>query len=245
MAVTLNLQNTINWAQPLIKQQPLNVSNMEPGLTCANMVLQRILGSPFIWRPNRGNASFTASNADGTDYVVVISDLGRIEPEGMWLVDSTGTIQPLEGAQCLPKSATVDRPRSISPQYDDNTGNITFRLNTIPDIGTGDVPGGPYTVNMDYQRKAPLMTSFGSTFGPMPDEFSYIFNMLFLAFAGQLASDPRAFAWSSQGVAALLGAQKGLKAQEIAIFLGEWERAMQTMASSQGMEKLGQAGLAK
>jgi len=37
----------------------------------------------------------------------------------------------------------------------------------------------------------------------------------------------------------------GLKAQEIAIFLGEWDRAMQTVASSQGMEKLGQAALAK
>lgn len=243
MAVTLNLQNTINWAQTLIKQQPLNVSNMEPGLTCANMVLQRVLGSPFVWRFNRGNVNFDIANAGGTDYDIDVGDLGRIETQ--WLVDNLGNILPLEGAVCLPRSATVDRPQQMSPQYDDNTGFITFRMNCVPDIGTATVGGGPYDVFVDYQKKAELMTSFGSNFGPVPDEFSYIFNMLFLAFAGQLASDPRAFAWSSQGVAALLGAQKGLKAQEIAIFLGEWERAMQTIASSQGMEKLGQAGLAK
>jgi hypothetical protein len=238
MAVTLNLQNTITWAQTLIKQQPLNVSNMEPGLTCANMVLQRVLGSPFVWRFNRGNASFAASNGAGTDYAVTINDLGRIETQ--WLTDNTGTIQPLEGAVCLPKSATVDRPRQLAPQYDDNAGNITFRLDVVPDTDLG-----PYTVFVDYQRKAKLMTSFGSDFGPVPDEFGYVFNMLFLAFAGQLSGDARAFAWSSQGAAALIGAQKGLKAQEIAIFLGEWERAMQTMASAQGMEKLGQQALAK
>jgi hypothetical protein len=238
MAVTLNLQNTITWTQTLIKQQPLNVTNMEPGLTCANMVLQRVLGAPFVWRFNRANTSFTALNADGTDYAVAIGDLGRIETQ--WLLDNTGTIQPLEGAICLPKSATVDRPRQLAPQYDDNAGNITFRLDVVPDLESG-----PYTVFIDYQRKAQLMTSYGSTFGPVPDEFSYVFNMLFLAFAGQLTGDARAFAWGSQGVAALIGAQKGLKAQEIAIFLGEWERAMQTMASAQGMEKLGQAALAK
>jgi hypothetical protein len=237
MSVTLNLQNTINWAQPLIKQQPLNISNMEPGLTFANMVLQRVLGSPFIWRFNRGTFSFPVTEAGGTDYVAVVTDLGRIEPEAMWIVDAEGNEQPIEGKQALPKSATVDRPRIMAPQYDDNAGNITFRLNTVPDAN--------YTVYCDYQRKAAQMLSYGYSFAPVPDEFQYVFNMLFLAFAGQVASDPRAAYWNTQGIAALLGAQKGLKAQEIAIFLGEWERAMQTMASSQGMEKLGQSALAK
>src|SRR5580658_9715977 len=101
MSVTLNLQNTINWAQPLIKQQPLNISNMEPGLTFANMVLQRVLGSPFIWRFNRGTFSFPVTEAGGTDYVAVVTDLGRIEPEAMWIVDAEGNEQPIEGKQAL------------------------------------------------------------------------------------------------------------------------------------------------
>ena len=238
MAVTLNLQNTINWAQPLIKQQPLNVSNMEPGLTFGNMVLQRVLGPPFSWRFNRGSANFAIQNSGGSDYSVAILNLGWIEDE--WLEDANGVYYPLEGAIALPRASTADRPRQIAPQFDDNAGNIVFRFNTIP-----DTEGGPYRAFVDYQKKAPLIQSYGDTFAPIPDEFSYIFNMLFLAFAGQVASDPRAAYWGTQGVAALLGAQKGLKIQEIAIFLGEWDRAMQTTASAQGMEKLGQAALGR
>lgn len=238
MGVTLNTQNTINWATTIIKNQPLNISNWEPGLGFLNIVLQTMLGAPFVWRFNRKNVSFGISNAGGTDYVVVIADLGRIE--SMWLVNAAGNVQPLEGAVELPKTATVDQPTQMAPVYDDNAGNITFRFNSIP-----DTQGGPYTVFIDYQAKAAQLTSYGNTFSPVPDEFAYVFNMLFLGLAGNLANDPRAQLWGTKGIAALLGAQKGLQAQEIAIFLGEWQRAMNTIASSQGLEKAGMAGLVR
>jgi hypothetical protein len=125
----------------------------------------------------------------------------------------------------------------MAPVYDDNAGNITFRFDAIPDASD--------TVFVDYQRKAPVATSFGSTWAPLPDEFGYIYNQLFLALAGNLVSDPRAPLWSQYGVAALLGAQTGLSAQAIAIFVGDWDRTMQTLARAQDTIKTGMAGLAK
>jgi hypothetical protein len=235
MAVTINLQAVITWVQTILRQQPLNVTNMEPGLTFANLVLQRVLGPPMRWRFNRGNVSWAISQAGATDYAISIPDL--LWPEVYWLVNAAGTVQPCEGRVVLPKSATVDRPTEISPVYDDNAGTITMRCNTIPDAN--------YTAFMDYQRKAKLLTSYGSTFGPVPDEFSYIFQKLYLAIAAQLVGDPRAAAWSAEGVAALLGAQNGLTVQEIAIFLAEWDRLLNSLANSTGMQKFGIAGLAR
>ena len=40
--------NSVVFAQTLIKNQRLNVNGQEPGLTMANIVLQRILGPPCI-----------------------------------------------------------------------------------------------------------------------------------------------------------------------------------------------------
>jgi len=235
MAVSINLQAVITWVQTILRQQPLNVTNLEPGLTFANLVLQRLLGPPMRWRFNRSNASWPITQAGGTDYVVQIPTL--LWPEVYWLVNGAGTVQPCEGRVVLPKSATVDRPTEISPVYDDNQGNITMRCNTVPD--------GSYTAFMDYQKKAQLLTSYGSTFGPVPDEFSYIFQKLYLAMAGQLVGDPRAGAWLAEGVAALLGAQTGLTVQEIAIFLAEWDRLINSLANNSGLQKLGIAGLAR
>ena len=235
MGVSINLQSVITWVQTILRQQPLNVTNLEPGLTFANLVLQRLLGPPMRWRFNRGNVGWAISQAGGTDYVVSIPTL--LWPEAYWLVNAAGVVQPCEGRVVLPKSATVDRPTEISPVYDDNQGNITMRCNTIPDAN--------YTAFMDYQQKAQLMTSYGSTFGPVPDEFSYIFQKLYLGIAGQLVGDLRAGIWSQEGTAALLGAQNGLSVQEIAIFLAEWDRLMNSLANTSGLQKLGIAGIAK
>lgn len=235
MAVTINLQSVVTWVQTILRQQPLNVTNMEPGLTLSNLVLQRAVGPPMRWRFNRGNVSWAISQGGGTDYVVSIPTL--LWPEVYWLVDEDGIVQPCEGVLALPKSATVDRPSLVAPQYDDNAGNITMRMNSTPD--------GAYTAFMDFQQKAPLMTSYGSKFGPVPDEFSYIFQKMYLGLAAQLVGDPRAASFSAEGVAALLGAQTGLTAQETAIFLKEWDRLMMTLASSQSMQKIGAAGIAR
>lgn len=235
MATTRTVQDTITWASTILKGQNLYVNNMEPALTISNMVLERVLGPPMRWRYNRGNVNFGISVAGGTDYSVAISDLGWIEKQ--WLLAADGTIHALEGAEALAKTTNSYRPKTMAPVYDDNAGNITFRFDAVPNASD--------TVFVDYQRRAPLITSFGSGWGPIPDEYGYIYNKLFLAAAGNLTSDMRAPLWAQEGVSALLGAQQGLTAQAIAIFLGEWDRAMRTLAASQDMGKLGAGALGR
>ena len=235
MSCTKTIQDSVTWVSTILKQQPLNVSNWEPGLTFANLVLGRVLGPPMKWRFNRANLNFGISTAGGTDYSAAVADLGWIETQ--WLQDAGGTIHQLEGAQAIAKTTNSYRPKTMAPVYDDNAGNITFRFDAIPTAND--------TVFIDYQKKAPVATSFGSNWAPLPDEYGYIYNQLFLALAGNLVSDPRTPGWSQMGVSALLGAQTGLSAQAIAIFVWEWERLMTTLARSQDMVKAGAAGLTR
>jgi hypothetical protein len=235
MACTKTIQDSITWAYTILKQQPLQINNWEPGLTFAQIVLDRVLGPPMKWRFNRGSLSFPITTAGGTDYVQTVSDLGWIEKQ--WLVDENGDIHQLEGAEELAKTTNSYRPKTLAPVYDDNAGSITFRTDAVPSAAN--------TIFVDYQRKARVLGGFGDSWAPIPDEYGYIYNHLFLALAGNLVNDNRTPFWNQQGVAALLGAQRGLSAQAIAIFLGAWDRAMQTLATSQALTNAGAAGLTK
>lgn len=212
MASTLNLYNAIAFVSPYIKAQRLNVNNMEPGLGMGNIILQRMLGRPCVWRFNRATLTINLSAAGGTDYAVALSNLGSIETQ--WITDANGKDWQLNGALSLAKVSASGRPTKMAPQYDDNAGNITFRFNRVPNANL--------TAYIDYQMKAQLLTSYASNFAPVPDEFAYIFYTLYLAWAGQLVNDARFPMWMKEGISMLLGAQGGLDEQSRAIFVGEW-----------------------
>lgn len=54
MAVTITLQNTVNFALPYVQFRPLAIgASNEPAITIANTVMQTILGPPFKWWFNR------------------------------------------------------------------------------------------------------------------------------------------------------------------------------------------------
>lgn len=234
MASGLSLQSSMNFVAPILKNQPLQVSNQEPALSAGNMVLGTILGAPFKWRFNRNEFNFPITSAN-TDYGVSISDLGFIETQ--WLVDGGGRVVPLNGAISLPVNGASGRPERIAPQFDDNAGVVTFRVDKKPDQN--------YTVYCDYQRKSPLMTSAASEWAPVPDEFNYIFNQGFLCIMSLLVNDSRFPIFENYFIARLLSAQDGLTDQERSIFLGNWGNFVQTLARSQGAVNSGVAGRAK
>ena len=211
MATTLTLQNTITWATTILHNQPLLVNNQEPSLTCGNIVLQRILGSPFRWRFNRKALTIPISSAAGTDYQVSVPDLGRMEK--MWLKDSSANINALTGEVELAAVSAPGRPTVIAPVYDDNQGNITFRFNFKPNAN--------YTAYIDYQAKAALIAAPSSPWGVVPDEFSYIYDLGFLSFSSYLVGDARFPIWEQYFISSLLGAQDGLDEQAVSIFLGD------------------------
>lgn len=236
MAQLLNLQNSINFATPILKNQPLQVSNQEPALTAANMVLGTMLGAPCKWRFNRAAFSIPITPAGLTDYVIGLPSLGFLET--LWLVDAAaGKIHALTGAISLAVDGNVGRPTKLAVQFDDNLGNITFRVDKVPDQN--------YTVYGNFQQKAEPMTSAASPWGPVPDEFQYIFNWGFLCFMSLLVNDSRFPIFENYFIARLLGAQDGLTDQERNIFVANWMALAQTLSRSQGAVQAGVAGRGK
>ena len=231
MATTLSLQNTINFVMPFLKNQPLQVSNQEPALTAANIVLATMLGAPLRWRFNRATTNF-AITGSATDYVQSLPNLGFIETQ--WLLDGLGNIYQLAGAVSLAVDKNAQRPAKIAAQYDDNAGNITFRMSNIPDQN--------YTVYLDYQKKMTLMTSAASFWGTVPDEFNHIFNWGFLCILSLLINDSRFPIYEKYFIARLLGAQDGLTDQERNIFLANWMQTAGTVTRAQGAVNSGVAG---
>ena len=229
MATTLTIMNSIVYVQTLLKNQRLSVNNLEPGLTMGNIVLQRMLGAPFVWRFNRVNFQIPVSTAGGTDYVISAPNMHRIETQ--WLTDAKGSVFELKGDVTKPKVSAQRRPQTAAPVYDDNNGNITFRFDAVPDQ--------PYTAYFDCQQKPRLLTSFADTFGPVPDEFGYLFNKGMLSEGGLLVNDSRFPIWERDFISGLLATQDGLDAQSKSIFYDQMLNAGRTSTRSQAA---GQSG---
>lgn len=232
MAVTLSIRNSLIFISTLIKNQRLNINNLEPGLTAANMTLGLMLGPPMVWRFNRASVNFAITTAGGNDYTISVPTLGAIETQ--WLTDAANNIHALEGAVALPKTTAKRRPQRIAPQYDNNAGLITFRVDAVPDRN--------YQAYLDYQQKAPKLTSYGQTFAPVADEFSYIFDRLMLSEAALIVNDPRFLVWRREGLASLLATQDGLDAQAKALFFDQMMNLGRTATRSQGAGQSGQQG---
>ena len=231
MMTTLTLRNTMNFAAPFLKNQPLEVSNMEPAMTAGNIVLSAMLGPPLRWRQNRAETNFAISGS-ASDYAKSVASFGFIE--AAWLVDGGANQYPLEGALALGVNPSVERPKRIAPQFDDNAGTITFRMSSVPDQN--------YTCYVDFQKTAPLLTSPASGWGPVPDYFNYIFNFGFLAVMALLTNDSRFPIYEKWFVGRLLAAQSGLSEQERNIFLANWATSIVTMKKSDMMGASGLAG---
>lgn len=235
MSQTLTLQNAINFVGPILKNQPLMVSNQEPALTAGNLVLGTMLGAPCKWRFNRSSLNFAVTVAGGTDYPINVPTFGFLEKQ--WIKDVSGNIFALTGAVALAAASDLSRPEEIATEFDDNAGNVTFRLKNAPDAN--------YTVYCDFQQKATLMTSAASPWGVVPDEFAYIFNWGFLCFMSLLVNDSRFPVFENYFIARLLGAQGGLDDVERNIFVANWAAMAATMTRSQGKVNAGLAGLGK
>lgn len=234
MSSSLTLQSSMNFVAPFLKNQPLQVSNQEPALTAANMVLGTMLSPPMRWRFNRKEFNFPITPAN-TDYLLSLPTFGFIETQ--WLVDGAGKHHSLNGAVSLPVSDASGRPEKVAPQFDDNQGNLVFRFDRTPDQN--------YTVYINGQQKAPTMTSAASEWAPVPDEFEHIYHFGFLSLMSLLVNDSRFPIFENFFIARLLSTQDGLGDQERNIFLGNWVNFTQTLTRGQGAVNSGVAARAK
>jgi hypothetical protein len=230
MSTTRNLQSSLLFSLPFIGYQPGDVSNNQPALDAANLTKQEILGPPFKWPWNRSSVTFAITGA-AQDYVQILPDFGFLEK--VWLTDPANNVKEIKVVLALAKESSKQRPQSMSAQLDDGAGNITFRLNTIPDVS--------YQAEAIYQKSAQVMSSLASLWNPIPDSLSYIFDWGFTGMLSMLTKDARSNFFLTKFTAHLLGQQSGLTALERNIYLGNFlslmnEQQRSTLETQQGVQ---------
>lgn len=228
---TRNLQATLLWCLPYVNSMPLTIAGNDPALSNANLIMQTILGAPFCWRWNRAELTINAV-VNQQDYVKAVPDFGFIEK--VWWQSADGTdIKECEVRNTQALTKEQGRPNWVSAQSDDGAGNITFRLsNRANETGI---------VTVQYQKKAPALTSLASLWAPIPDELAYIFDYGFLALAQMLNDDPRYPISNQRFTSHLLGAQDGLDEMQRNIFLGNWLDITKQVQRAQGKAQQGLA----
>lgn len=174
------------------------------------------------------------ATASGSLFTVLINNpnIGSAGDTGTAIVGTTTEISQM--ANVLGTGSEQGSPNQIAPQIDDNAGNITFRL--LP------VPNRSYTVTVIFQKKVPLMTNLSSTWAPIPDHYSYIYQWGFLALMQAYNYDARWAQSSQKFVAGLLAVAEGLSEENKNIFQSAWlntitEQQVKGMTAQQGVQE--------
>jgi len=216
---TRTLSQTIDFSQFFVGRRPLalgGASGLEPALTAANIVQQTILAPPFGWPWNRAVATFAQPS---TDTPQNLPNFGFIERASVTTAGGIVTEIPNIKLE-LTQDQGTGQANAIGVFIDDNNGNITFRF--MPGL-----PDQPYTVNVIYQKRAPLLSSLNSVW-TIPDMFGHIYDYGFTALMELFADDPRFGTFNSKFVASLLSVAEGLSEQDKAIFIEQWDSILTT-----------------
>lgn len=191
MASTIELQRTIQRTQQFIRLAPLTFTENtynDPAFSNADWVMQEILAPPLAWRWNRVGATPqipTFSTIIGqTDYPVSLPTFGWIEKATAYDPLNGFASYELQNGLIYAADTLPNQPARIAAVFDDDSGNITFRIFPAPDK--------IYNIVVEYQNSAQLFTSPDQTWEPIPDYLSFIFNTGFDYRAYEYMSDPRA-----------------------------------------------------
>jgi hypothetical protein len=228
MANTILLQNTLNWVAGFVVQRPqAGVQGVvgEPFLTSANKIMQTILAPPFKWSWNRRENSSIICTPGITDYVVSgLNDWGWLEKATLFFATGNPPAVEIEVYQVVSKEFTQNRPQQVSPIFDDNAGNITFRLMPPPDQA--------YQVTLTYQKAAVPAVNLGSSWAPIPDRYAFLYEQGMLGMMQGIYSAQLYVANMEMFFRQLVGAAEGLTDTEKAIFLEDQLRILRTGQSS-------------
>jgi hypothetical protein len=84
-------------------------------------------------------------------------------------------------------------------------------------------PDKAYPVSITVQQKPPVMVGLDSTWAPIPDEYSRLYNWGFLSLM-YLFSDDSRFQFANQKfIANLISTSEGLTETEVNIMLSQWQ----------------------
>ena len=133
----------------------------------------------------------------------------------------------------LSQDSSQDRPKYLSGQIDDGSGNISFRMMPVPDQA--------YPVLITLQQRAGLFTGTNQTWSPIPDDYARIYEYGFLSLMLLFADDPRYQVINAKFVASLLAANEGLDETERNIFMNSWNGIINQIQIQQQKTQQGNA----
>lgn len=107
------------------------------------------------------------------------------------------------------------RPQWISAQSDDGSGNMTFRLMSVPNQA--------YPIAITIQESVKLFSGIFETWSPIPDNYQTIYSWGFLALMFLFSDDPRFQLANQKFITQILGMNQGLDQSEISVFLNNWQ----------------------
>ena len=232
MASTIQLQRTINLAQQFCRLAPLiftaNTAN-DPAFSNADWVKQEFLSPPLAHRWNRTGGSPTEPTfvtvVGQSDYPVSLPNFGWIE-KGIGYDPNNGyRAFELQVGLIFGSDTTPNEPARIAAQYDDGSGEITFRLFPAPDK--------IYNIVVESQNAAQLFTDVDDTWDPIPDYLSYVYNQGFQAKAYEYLNDPRWVPGMQQFYTELANVTEGLTSTEKNIWLQDKLSSIRELAKAQ------------
>jgi hypothetical protein len=190
MASTIPLSRTTTLASQFVRNAPLVFAsqNNDPALSNADWVKQMILSPPFAWRWNRVGASYAnplfTTQVGVSDYKVTgLSNFGWIEKAVAYDPANGYQAWELKTDLLIAQETVPNQPTTLTAQYDDGAGGITFRLFPAPEK--------VYNVTVEYQQSASLFTATSNTWAPIPDYLSVVYNSGFQARTYAYWGDPR------------------------------------------------------
>ncbi len=212
---TIQLNRTVGLAQKFIRNAPLvlDTTSNDPAFSIGDWVRGFILGPPFAWRWNRVELPPIACVVGTQDYTVSIGNFGWLECATITMAGAVPPTMGLEVSLSLDEETVTNVPARISAHLDDGRSNITFRLFPPPDQA--------YTLQIHYQKSAPLFANLTDSWNPIPDYLSYLYNQGFLAKTYEYMGDERFTISLQLFLKQLLGACQGLKESQVNIFLPE------------------------
>lgn len=210
------LQSTINWALPYVEYSPLNAgTNNEPAISIASMIRNSMFSPPNTWSFNRVEDSTKSTIAGTQDYVYTNTDFGFLEKAS--LIDSTGAvieIKDVYNTAALSQGGDQQQPHAIAVILNNPGASFKIRFMGIPDQ--------VYTIVLTYQKLPVQFANLSDGWAPIPDNYSDIYNNLFLGEAFAVTDEARSQLYRQRGVAAYIAKAEGLTDTQKNIFAQQW-----------------------
>jgi len=143
VATTVTVAQSVGYAQTFGGYRPLTVgTNSDPAITAANIVLQTIIGPPFIFNWNRGSVTLNAT-AGAQDYATSAATFGFIEKASYKIPAATITNTVATGGVATYTSTNTFRPGDLVSVVGTTNGGGVFNITNQP---VNSATGSQFTV---------------------------------------------------------------------------------------------------